>query len=82
MPACLPAALVVCQVTKSTEVARLDQRLLLLSVNHKGIILQVNPGEKRAARTPILLGTFVCFCRLSVHAWLSASMGAPWHNCR
>jgi hypothetical protein len=41
---CAPFA-VVHQVTKANEAARLDQRRLLLSVNHKGTILQVNPGK-------------------------------------
>jgi hypothetical protein len=40
-----PAVVAFCQVTKATEGARLDQRRLLLSVNHNGIILQVNPGR-------------------------------------
>lgn len=35
-------------MTKATEVARLDQRRLLLNVNHKGTILQVNPGKECA----------------------------------
>jgi hypothetical protein len=34
---------------KATEGARLDQRRLLLSVNHNGTILQVNPGTPCAA---------------------------------
>uniref|UniRef100_A0A383VUJ6 PAS domain-containing protein n=1 Tax=Tetradesmus obliquus TaxID=3088 RepID=A0A383VUJ6_TETOB len=36
------------QVTKATEATRLDQRRLLLSVNHKGTILQVNAGAPKA----------------------------------
>jgi hypothetical protein len=40
------------QVTKATEVARLDQRRLLLSINHKGTILQVNPGNTALLPNP------------------------------
>jgi hypothetical protein len=54
---CAPFA-VVHQVTKANEAARLDQRRLLLSVNHKGTILQVNPGK--AALYSTLRGADCC----------------------
>lgn len=45
-PVCvLPTCFCICQVTKATEAKCLDQRRLLLSVNHKGTILQVNAGQ-------------------------------------
>jgi hypothetical protein len=35
----------VLQVAKATEEQRLDQLRMLLGVNHKGVIVSVNPGE-------------------------------------
>lgn len=33
------------QVTKATEADQLDQKRLLLNINHKGTILEVNTGK-------------------------------------
>jgi hypothetical protein len=54
------------QVTKATEVARLDQRRLLLSINHKGTILQVNPGK----HCPATESEKTIACKLSQHGAL------------